>query len=174
MGQQTDAGTNVTVTGWGNLEYGNTNRPDELNKVSIPTVTDQTCRRAYGPFDMFDSFICAGIPEGSYTASLWKLSLFCSKTKKYLTTGGKDSCDGDSGGPLFTSDPQELIGIVSWGKDCGKFDLLLHSTDRLTSNSISFLLLLLICTFAALPGYYGVYTEVSYFTDWIFATIAAN
>jgi hypothetical protein len=26
----------------------------------------------------------------------------------------------------------------------------------------------------ALPGYYGVYTEVSYFSDWIAATIAAN
>jgi secreted trypsin-like serine protease len=25
----------------------------------------------------------------------------------------------------------------------------------------------------ALPGYYGVYTQVSYFSDWIAATIAA-
>lgn len=65
MGQQTDAGTNVTVTGWGNLEFNNPDRPDVLNKVNIPTVSDLECRRAYGPFDMFDSFICAGIPEGS-------------------------------------------------------------------------------------------------------------
>ncbi|EFX74419.1 trypsin [Daphnia pulex] len=120
MGQETAAGTNVTVTGWGNLEFNNPNRPDVLNKVGIPTVSDLECRRSYGPIDMFDSFICAGVPEG-----------------------GLDSCNGDSGGPLFTSDPQQLIGIVSWGKDC------------------------------ALPGYYGVYTEVSYFSDWIAATIAA-
>ncbi|XP_046650226.1 trypsin-1-like [Daphnia pulicaria] len=120
MGQETAAGTNVTVTGWGNLEFNNPNRPDVLNKVGIPTVSDMECRRSYGPIDMFDSFICAGVPEG-----------------------GLDSCNGDSGGPLFTSDPQQLIGIVSWGKDC------------------------------ALPGYYGVYTEVSYFSDWIAATIAA-
>lgn len=120
-GQQTPGGTNVTVAGWGNLEFNNANRPDILQKVSVPTVTDEECRLAYGPTDMFDSFICAGVPEG-----------------------GLDSCNGDSGGPLFTTgETRQLIGIVSWGKDC------------------------------ALPGYYGVYTEVSYFSDWIAATMAA-
>ena len=92
MGQETAAGTNVTVTGWGNLEvsfiiiifpcisigflmnyspfewcavkFNNPNRPDVLNKVEIPTVSDLECRRSYGPIDMFDSFICAGVPEG--------------------------------------------------------------------------------------------------------------
>lgn len=95
MGQETAAGTNVTVTGWGNLEvslmynnndllliqsifvlmnysslyieivkFNNPNRPDVLNKVGIPTVSDLECRRSYGPIDMFDSFICAGVPEG--------------------------------------------------------------------------------------------------------------
>ena len=36
-------------------------------------------------------------------------------------SGGLDSCNGDSGGPLFTSNPFQLIGIVSWGKQCGEW-----------------------------------------------------
>ena len=39
--------------------------------------------------------ICAGYPEG-----------------------GKDSCDGDGGGPLVCN--AELQGITSWGRGCGK------------------------------------------------------
>jgi len=52
--------------------------------------------------------------------------------------GGVDSCQGDSGGPLFTSNPTPLhIGIVSWGYGC------------------------------AVAGYPGVYTQTSYFINWI-------
>lgn len=55
-------------------QFNNSTRPDVLNKVSIPTVSDLECRLAYGPFDMFDSFICAGVPEGS--SSLYMHRLF--------------------------------------------------------------------------------------------------
>ncbi len=44
--------------------------------------------------------------------------------------GGLDSCNGDSGGPLFTSDPHQLIGIVSWGKDCGKLNIFLSFREN--------------------------------------------
>ncbi|XP_035707945.1 trypsin-1 [Folsomia candida] len=56
---------------------------------------------------------------------------------------GKDSCKADSGGPLMCGSDNALCGIVSWGKDC------------------------------ALDGYPGVYTETSYFAEWIRSTIAA-
>lgn len=53
--------------------------------------------------------------------------------------GGVDACTGDAGGPLFTNENGKFIqhGIVSWGRGC------------------------------ALAQYPGVYTQVSYFLEWI-------
>ncbi|EFX77154.1 trypsin [Daphnia pulex] len=58
-----------------------------------------------------------------------------------ISNGGIDSCQGDSGGPLFTGTGASAVqhGIVSWGQGC------------------------------ALAGYPGVYTQVSFFLDWIAA-----
>jgi len=53
--------------------------------------------------------------------------------------GGYDSCQGDSGGPIVVAngDTYEQLGIVSWGEGCAE------------------------------AGNYGVYANVSYFSDWI-------
>jgi len=61
-----------------------------------------------------------------------------------LPDGGKDSCQGDSGGPFIDAESKTLIGVVSWGIGCAR------------------------------AGYPGVYTQVSYYVDWIAETIAAN
>ncbi|TXZ05731.1 trypsin-like serine protease [Vibrio mimicus] len=50
----------------------------------------------------------------------------------------QDSCQGDSGGPIIIKGTGEQLGIVSWGNEvCAK------------------------------AGTYGVYTNATYFTDWI-------
>ncbi len=56
--------------------------------------------------------------------------------------GGRDACSGDSGGPLVVSNAEggyAQVGIVSWGRRCG------------------------------LANFYGVYTRVSAFGDWLHA-----
>jgi len=86
------------VSGWGTTSEGG-NTPSVLMKVSVPVVTDEECRAAYGESDIEDSMICAGLPEG-----------------------GKDSCQGDSGGPFVCSDTGSnyLAGVVSWGYGCAR------------------------------------------------------
>ncbi|CAH6792214.1 Masp1 [Phodopus roborovskii] len=74
-------------------------------QIEIPTVNHDTCQKAYTPLKkrVTKDMICAGEKEG-----------------------GKDACAGDSGGPMVTKDEETdqwyLVGVVSWGEDCGKKD----------------------------------------------------
>ena len=96
------------VSGW-----GKGNLPVHLlHKVQLLTVSREECAAAHGVWKLPPGQVCAGVQKG-----------------------GKDSCKGDSGGPL-TIDGR-LAGIISWGKDCG------------------------------LPKTPGVYSEISYFREWI-------
>ena len=80
--------------------------PGQLFETDVPMVADEDCRRNYdltgGGFDSV-TMVCAG-------------ELF----------GVKDSCFGDSGGPLMvardgslSSGPLIQVGVVSWGFLCG-------------------------------------------------------
>jgi secreted trypsin-like serine protease len=80
--------------------------PGQLFETDVPMVADEDCRRSYdltgGGFDS-TTMVCAGEPFGV-----------------------KDSCFGDSGGPLMvardgnlSSGPLVQVGVVSWGFLCG-------------------------------------------------------
>merc|ERR1712209_377167 len=93
-GQEYDAGTSCTVSGWGTTSEGG-NLAHNLMKVEVPVVSDEDCRGSYGQSDITDSMICAG-----------------------FEAGGKDSCQGDSGGPFMCG--SGLDGVVSWGYGCAQ------------------------------------------------------
>ena len=69
---------------------------DKLQALDLPILTGSDCEYPPLQFDP-DTMICAGFPEG-----------------------GKDSCQGDGGGPLICNG--ELHGITSWGIGCAKIN----------------------------------------------------
>nr|XP_038947607.1 transmembrane protease serine 11G isoform X1 [Rattus norvegicus] len=90
----------VFVTGWGALK-ANGPFPNSLQEVEIEIISNDVCNQVnvYGGA-ISSGMICAG-----------------------FLTGKLDACEGDSGGPLVISDNRNkwyLLGIVSWGIDCGK------------------------------------------------------
>lgn len=108
----------ATALGWGSLWEGGW-RVDTLRKVEIPIVSRKTCthKGSYKKSEIFSSNLCAGYKKG-----------------------GKDTCGGDSGGPLIVTTDSAgpvLVGITSWGDGCG------------------------------VKNKYGIYTKVSSFTSWI-------
>lgn len=113
------------VTGWGLNEtekYSET-----LVKVTLPIIPNAECARIYKTqlnIDVLGNQLCAGGEDG------------------------KDSCNGDSGGPLQFPQvsngwPQYFqYGLVSYGPTlCGR------------------------------PGIPGVYTEIVHYMDWILDTM---
>ncbi|XP_063298884.1 mannan-binding lectin serine protease 1 isoform X2 [Pelobates fuscus] len=98
---QTDE--HVIISGWGKefLEK----IPKLLMEVEIPVVDQTVCKSAYTKLNklLTEDMICAGFRDG-----------------------GKDACEGDSGGPMVTKHHQKkhwyLAGTVSWGVGCGDKD----------------------------------------------------
>ncbi|XP_055713666.1 proclotting enzyme [Phlebotomus papatasi] len=113
-------GKTGVVIGWGSLRE-NGPQPSILQEVSIPIWSNDNCARKYGsaaPAGITQNMLCAG--------------------QDY-----KDSCSGDSGGPLMVNDGKwTQVGIVSWGIGCGK------------------------------GQYPGVYTRVSNFMPWIMKNLS--
>ncbi|NXJ67323.1 TM11E protease, partial [Rostratula benghalensis] len=109
--------TSCFVTGWGALK--NDGRSvNELRQAEVKIISTATCnrRQVYGGA-ISPGMLCAGYLEGQV-----------------------DACQGDSGGPLVQVNSRGiwyLVGIVSWGDECGK---------------------------ANKPG---VYTRVTYYRNWI-------
>ncbi|NWI66636.1 TM11E protease, partial [Todus mexicanus] len=105
------------VTGWGALENDGTS-VNHLRQAEVKIISTAICnrRQVYGGA-ITPGMLCAGYLEGQV-----------------------DACQGDSGGPLVHANSRGiwyLVGIVSWGDECGKRNK---------------------------PG---VYTRVTYFRNWI-------
>lgn len=89
----------ATASGWGNTaSHGALSTV--LRSVAVPIVGDVACGLGSMLGTDFDpvTMLCAGLP-----------------------TGGKDACNGDSGGPLTVAGPagtRRLVGLVSWGVGC--------------------------------------------------------
>lgn len=86
------AGTAVGI-GYGATSEGGQTSP-VLREVKLPLLTDTECLLAY-----------PGVPVTALCAG-------------YLHDGGKDTCQGDSGGGLFLGN--YVIGITSYGEGCGR------------------------------------------------------
>ncbi|WP_070967792.1 S1 family peptidase [Vibrio sonorensis] len=100
--RNTPDGTTLTVAGWGStvVDSNNRKRSPLLLEVDVPLVDQNTCADRFEDESRnIDSpNFCAG--DG---------------------VTNKDSCFGDSGGPIIRKDSRQQIGIVSYGKEqCGK------------------------------------------------------
>ena len=84
--------------------------------MQVPIMSKETCEGSYRN-ELHESMLCAGLPGG-----------------------GKDSCKGDSGGPMVCKGPDGryiVHGVTSWGYGCAR------------------------------PGRPGVYARVSFLIKWI-------
>lgn len=117
------------VSGWGHKNH-NPVPTVNLQSVSLPVVDYGVCKAAYDKviekkLTVTENMICAGYADG-----------------------GKDSCQGDSGGGFAFHDAVTqswfVGGVVSWGHGCAQ------------------------------AGFYGVYTKVSNYLSWIEDIMAKN
>ncbi|TMS20546.1 Transmembrane protease serine 9 [Larimichthys crocea] len=105
------------ITGWGSMREGGS-LTNLLQKAAVNIIDDADCQQSYGNV-LTPSMMCAGYMEG-----------------------GRDTCLGDSGGPLtcrHLSGQWFIAGVTSWGHGCGRI------------------------------GYPGVYTRVTTIRKWISA-----
>ena len=94
------------VAGWGKLSYGGP-IPSILQVVKLPILANDKCQEMFNNAghdkEIKPTFLCAG-----------------------YTDGGKDSCEGDSGGPLMVQKSNGhwvLVGTVSHGIKCAEPNL---------------------------------------------------
>ncbi|XP_059475164.1 serine protease filzig-like isoform X2 [Neocloeon triangulifer] len=93
-------GRMATVSGWGRLKYGG-GVPSVLQEVQVPIMENNVCQDMFHASGhtktIISSFLCAGYANGQ-----------------------KDSCEGDSGGPLMVERDGRwiLAGTVSHGIKC--------------------------------------------------------
>ncbi|XP_017127033.1 trypsin beta [Drosophila elegans] len=88
------AGAKVRIAGWGVTSEGSSSASKTLRATQIRVTRQQKCRTNYRS-----------------KATITKY-MFCGRA------AGKDTCSGDSGGPVTRNNT--LVGIVSFGYGCGR------------------------------------------------------
>ncbi|XP_053112203.1 ovochymase-2 isoform X2 [Hemicordylus capensis] len=97
-----DPGFICTTCGWGRLGE-NAVLPGVLHEVDLPILDQDLCSRVLSTLKkpvQGDTLMCAGFPDG-----------------------GKDACQGDSGGSLMCRREHgswTLVGVTSWGMGCAR------------------------------------------------------
>uniref|UniRef100_A0A3Q0REW7 Peptidase S1 domain-containing protein n=1 Tax=Amphilophus citrinellus TaxID=61819 RepID=A0A3Q0REW7_AMPCI len=103
------------IIGWGSMREGGS-LTNLLQKAAVNIIEQTDCQQSYGNV-LTPNMMCAGFMEG-----------------------GRDTCLGDSGGPLTCRQPSGqwfIAGVTSWGHGCGRV------------------------------GFPGVYTRVTSMRSWI-------
>ncbi|XP_047986548.1 vitamin K-dependent protein C isoform X2 [Leguminivora glycinivorella] len=107
--------TSCVILGWGKKRSTDVHGTRILHEAQVSTIQQGVCRRSYWQYAITDNMVCAG-------------------------RGRRDSCAGDSGGPLLCRGQDAryyLQGITSFGDGCGK------------------------------RGKYGIYTRTAGYVAWI-------
>ncbi len=97
----------LTATGWGVTSEEAFDLSEDLRQVEVPLISDTNCRFFY-PTVGFDF---------GYTIGFDANTMVCAGT------AGKDTCFGDSGGPLMAPDGAGgfvQVGLTSWGEGCAE------------------------------------------------------
>ncbi|XP_077573475.1 transmembrane protease serine 9 [Stigmatopora nigra] len=91
-------GAECYISGWGSMREGGS-LTSMLQKAPVSTIKQTDCQESYGE-NLTPHMMCAGYMQG-----------------------GKDTCLGDSGGPLTCREGSGLwfiAGVTSWGHGCGR------------------------------------------------------
>ncbi len=154
--------TKATVIGWGLTEDGD--YPQHLRETDIDVVPNAECNAGIKVIyskALKQAVTDLGTQYGIAATAVDKVgndlaeqigdpltgTMICAGIK----AGGRDSCYGDSGGPLLAMKDNKFVqlGIVSWGEGPDDVEIKCGNADV-----------------------YGVYSRVASFKDWIADTMA--